>query len=143
MPSPSGIWPDGGNGEKEIVVCMGCGEAAMPWARVFHVACSDGGLHGPTQTVPVLPASLADELAETLQKSAEAHHGLSGELEHLKDLFPDCQDQRCAEARKTLAHYRAVRGNQPSTTQQGEGASRRSPEGRPPMSDDNGGELGA
>lgn len=99
MSKSTGIWPDGTNGVK--------------WLSVSYWP--DGPHEVDVIDVSVLPVSSADELAEALRKSAEAHHDLSGEFEHLENLFPDCQDHHCIEARKTLAHYRAMRDDTKSS----------------------------
>lgn len=66
-------WPDGREGEKEMVFCLECGASAqrdLDGNVEFLEVCIDRPDHGPTQAVSVLPASLADELAEALERWA-------------------------------------------------------------------------
>lgn len=77
-PSPQGTWPDGSKGEKHLNVCPCCGwtlnydAGSGPDQPCEGVCCDEDGLEGqPTKVVPVLPASVARELAEGLEAVEE------------------------------------------------------------------------
>jgi hypothetical protein len=53
-------WP------KELVVCLECGEPGTEDGG-FARYCSNGGEHGPTQQVSVVPASSMQEVRDALE----------------------------------------------------------------------------
>lgn len=67
-PREQEAWP------KKVVVCLDCGEAAGD-AGFFSRYCLNGGDHGPTQTVEVLPAFASQPLVEALEQYARIPEG--------------------------------------------------------------------
>lgn len=70
----------------EIVVCQECGEPAMPWAPVWGDLCANGGRHGPTQRVPVVPVESVRPLWEAAIANWDAED--LGELDCSSIAYP-------------------------------------------------------
>ena len=57
-----------------------------------------------------IPTSSVRELMEALRRSAETLHGLSDDPEHLRDVFTDCSNHNCVEARAALTRANELLG---------------------------------
>lgn len=104
MSKESGVWP------KETAICLECG--AMDGTREWVLGdgtCDIG--HGPTQTVPVLPASIAADLAEALEECIQlASEGWDYASPYFREKW-DCEGE-IEKARAALTKYHAALGEE-------------------------------
>lgn len=99
--SPDPTWPENGS-QLYVQRCLDCGQVSVD-GETWESACDGTAYeHGPLHPVPVLPTSLAEELADHLQNCLSI---IDGEM----SVGPD------DEARRFLAHYRTALLPQPPT----------------------------